>query len=55
MVDEYVIWYDRHFDPKWQDTVLAPPDEAGVRQPVGYLVPRSADDLRRRFATLGIA
>ena len=47
MVDEYVAWYDRHFDPKWQDTVLMPPDEGGVRRPVGYLVPRSADDLRR--------
>ena len=19
MVDEYVAWYDRHFDPAWQD------------------------------------
>ena len=47
MVDEYVAWYDRHFDPKWQDTVLVPPDDGGVRRPVGYLVPRSADDLRR--------
>jgi aromatic ring hydroxylase len=47
MVEEYVAWYDRHFDPKWQDTVLAPPDDGGVRRPVGYLVPRSADDLRR--------
>ena len=24
MVDEYVTWYDRHFDPKWKDAVLAP-------------------------------
>ena len=47
MVDEYVAWYDRHFDPKWQDIVIAPPDEGGVRRPVGYLVPRSVDDLRR--------
>ncbi len=47
MVDEYVAWYDRHFDAKWQDTVLMPPDDDGVRRPVGYLVPRSADDLRR--------
>ena len=38
MVDEYVAWYDRHFDPKWQDSVLMPPDEGGVRRPVGYLV-----------------
>ena len=25
MVDEYVAWYDRHFDPAWQDVVLTPP------------------------------
>ena len=25
MVEEYVAWYDRHFDPKWQDVVLTPP------------------------------
>ena len=23
MVDEYVAWYDRHFDPAWQDTLLS--------------------------------
>ena len=28
MVDEYVTWYDRHFDPAWQDVVLTPPDGA---------------------------
>lgn len=47
MVDEYVTWYDRHFDPEWQDVVLTPPDAAGKRSPVGYMVPRSADDLAR--------
>jgi 4-hydroxyphenylacetate 3-monooxygenase len=47
MVDDYVAWYDRHFDPKWQDTVLMPQDAGGVRRPVSYLVPKSADDLRR--------
>jgi aromatic ring hydroxylase len=47
MVDQYVAWYDRHFDPAWQDTVLTPPDRAGERIPVGYLVPRSAEDLSR--------
>jgi aromatic ring hydroxylase len=46
MVDEYVRWYDRHFDPEWQDTVLMP-DREGCRPPVGYLVPRSAEDLAR--------
>ena len=35
MVDEYVAWYDRHFDPKWQETLLAPPDKTGV--PAGRL------------------
>jgi aromatic ring hydroxylase len=43
MVEEYVTWYDRHFDRAWQDLLLTPRD--GV--PVGYLVPRSADDLTR--------
>jgi 4-hydroxyphenylacetate 3-monooxygenase len=46
MVDEYVRWYDRHFDPEWQDIVLTPPDPAtGRRLPWGYVLPRSADDL----------
>jgi 4-hydroxyphenylacetate 3-monooxygenase len=47
MVEEYVAWYDRHFDPRWQDTLLMPPDASGARRPVAHLVPRSADDLRR--------
>jgi aromatic ring hydroxylase len=47
MVQEYVDWYDRHFDPKWQDTLLTPPDAGGCRSPVGYLVPKSAEDLSR--------
>jgi 4-hydroxyphenylacetate 3-monooxygenase len=46
MVDEYVAWYDRHFDPAWQDTVLTPPDERGARVPWSFVAPRSAADLR---------
>jgi len=46
MVDEYVAWYDRHFDPAWQDVVLAPPDARGARAPWGFVVPRGAADLR---------
>ncbi|MEA2964613.1 MAG: 4-hydroxyphenylacetate 3-monooxygenase, partial [Alphaproteobacteria bacterium] len=45
MVEEYVTWYDRHFDPAWHDLLLTDSDKTGV--PVGYLVPRSADDLVR--------
>lgn len=47
MVDQYVHWYSRHFDPRWQDLAFAPPDAAGKRAPVAYLLPRSADDLTR--------
>jgi aromatic ring hydroxylase len=47
MVEEYAAWYDRHFDPDWQDVVLTPRDAAGIRTPVGYIVPRSVDDLSR--------
>ena len=39
MVDEYVAWYDRHFDPAWQDTLL----NDGL--PWGYTLPKSADYL----------
>jgi 4-hydroxyphenylacetate 3-monooxygenase len=47
MVDQYAAWYDRHFDPEWQDVVLMPPGEGGLRLPAAYVLPRSVDDLRR--------
>ena len=47
MVDEYVAWYDRHFDPAWEDTLFTPPDAAGRRTPLAYLLPRCAEDLRQ--------
>jgi aromatic ring hydroxylase len=45
-VDEYVAWYDRHFDPAWQDVLLTPPDAQGARTPWAYALPRSVQDLR---------
>jgi hypothetical protein len=45
VVDEYVAWYDCHFDPEWQNILLTPPDDAGDRLPWGYVIPNSADDL----------
>jgi hypothetical protein len=47
VVDEYVAWYDRRFDPEWQALVLTPPDARGERSPWGYVVPKSAADLSR--------
>ena len=47
MVDEYVAWYDRHFDPQWQDTLLTPPDGNGQRHPLALTPPETSDDLRR--------
>jgi aromatic ring hydroxylase len=46
MVDAYVTWYDRHFDPAWQDIVLTPPDESGARTPWSFVVPTRPEDLR---------
>ena len=46
MVDEYVAWYDRHFDPAWRDVVLAPPDAEGRQAPWAFTVPRTPADLR---------
>ena len=47
MVDEYAAWYDRHFDPQWQDTLLTPPDENGQRHPLALTPPRTPEDLKR--------
>lgn len=41
MVDEYVGWYDLHFDPAWRGTALRTADDA----PWAYVVPKTADDL----------
>jgi aromatic ring hydroxylase len=45
MVDEYVAWYDLHFEPAWQDIALRPADAHTERTPWAYVVPKSADDL----------
>ena len=47
MVEEYVAWYDRHFDSDWQDTLLTPPNEQGNRRPLALTPPRTSDDLQR--------
>ena len=47
MVDEYVAWYDRHFDADWQDILLTPSDENGQRRPLALTPPKSSEDLRR--------
>ena len=46
MVDEYVAWYDLHFDPEWADILLAPANAQGKRWPWAYVVPQSSEDLR---------
>jgi 4-hydroxyphenylacetate 3-monooxygenase len=54
MVEEYVLWYDRHFDPLWQDTLLMPAAAGdGERAPWGFVLPRTAEDVQgmgRSFA-----
>ena len=47
MVAEYAAWYDRHFDPQWQDTLLTPPDANGQRHPLALTPPLTPDDLKR--------
>ena len=47
MVDAYADWYDRHFDPAWADTLLAPAEGAAGRRPLAFDVPASVDQLRR--------
>jgi aromatic ring hydroxylase len=45
MVEEYVAWYDRHFDPAWQDILIAPPAGGGEPTAWAYFVPKTSDDL----------
>jgi aromatic ring hydroxylase len=45
MVDEYVAWYDLHFEAAWQDIALRPLDAHAERMPWAYVVPKSAEDL----------
>src|SRR5262245_50387301 len=45
MVDEYVAWYDLHFEAAWQDIALCPSDAPTARLPWAYVVPQSAEDL----------
>ena len=47
MVNEYVAWYDRHFDAGWQDMLLTEPDAEGKRHPLALTPPKTSADLRR--------
>ena len=42
MVEQYAAWYDRHFDPAWADTLLAPPDASGNRAPWAFVLPKTS-------------
>src|SRR5580704_4289131 len=44
MVEEYVAWYDRHFDSEWQDILFAPEAER-ERTAWAYVLPKTSDDL----------
>ena len=50
MVDEYAAWYDRHFDPAWQEILLTGPltgpDGNGQRYPLALTPPKTSTDLR---------
>ncbi|HEV2335547.1 MAG TPA: 4-hydroxyphenylacetate 3-hydroxylase N-terminal domain-containing protein [Stellaceae bacterium] len=45
MVEEYVAWYDRHFDPTWEDTLIAPPAPGREATAWAYLLPKTSEDL----------
>jgi len=40
MVEEYVTWYDRHFDPDWAETLIGPGGTAWA-----FVVPKTSDEL----------
>ena len=43
MVEQYVAWYDRHFDPAWADTLLSRHlDADGNRLPWAFELPKTS-------------
>lgn len=47
MVEEYVAWYDRHFDPDWQEILLTDSGSEGGRRPLAFEEPKTSADLQR--------
>jgi 4-hydroxyphenylacetate 3-monooxygenase len=45
MVEQYVAWYDRHFDSAWADTLLSPPDASGKLVPRAFVLPKTSADV----------
>ena len=45
MVEQYVAWYDRHFDPAWADRLLAPPNSNGKRMSWAFVAPKTIEDV----------
>jgi aromatic ring hydroxylase len=45
MVEEYVAWYDRHFDPAWDDILFAPAHSGKAPTAWAYLLPKTGEDL----------
>jgi aromatic ring hydroxylase len=45
MVEQYVLWYDRHFDRAWREVLFAPATADREATAWSYLVPKTSDDL----------
>ena len=48
MVLEYEKWYDRHFDPVWEASLLTGPDGTTERKPLAFEVPTTSAQLQRQ-------
>jgi len=46
MVDAYAAWYDRHWDPVWEDRLLTAAEPGQPRLPRAFEIPRQPEDLR---------
>src|SRR5260370_6248718 len=45
MIEEYVAWYDRHFDPEWRDVLFAPATAERESSARAYVVPKNSAEL----------
>src|SRR5207244_383674 len=42
MVEEYALWYDRHFDPEWQEILFAPATLERESAAWAYVLPKTS-------------
>lgn len=52
MVQEYSTWYDRHYLPEWQNTLMTGPENNPATRPLAFEIPKTSSDLQAQGTAL---